>query len=287
MIKLGLNTWLWACKFEERHLPCIERIKELGAEAIDLSVNDPYTFPVKKAAQILEKTGMDVIVTTAMPTHCNPISEDEWERRAAAAFIRRLIDIAAEVKAPLVGGVNYCGSGYHTGKPRRQAEIDRAVAYLQEAADYAKQYGISIAMEPVKRFETHFLNTAEQAVDLIERTGADNVKVHLDTFHMNIEEASIPGAIELCGDKLAYLHFVENNRDTPGRGHIPWTEVFRALKNIGFEGAGCIETFNPLTLDETAPLTYLTRQFADSPEELSRIGLDFLKKVRAQVWQAE
>ncbi len=286
MIRLGVNTWLWANRFEERHLYCVDNAIQMGAEAIDFSVNDPYSFPMEKTAEKLEGSGLSVVVTTAMPTHCNPISPDLWERRAAADYMHRLIDIAAALKAPVVGGVNYVGSGYHSGAPRSKQEVSLAADYLKEACAYAAQFGICIAMEPVKRFETHFLNTAQQALELIDVTGADNLKVHLDTFHMNIEEASIPGAIRMCGSKLAHLHLVENNRDTPGKGHIPWKEVFEALKDISFEGAGVIETFNPQTLEETGPLTYLMRRFADTPEELASDGLKFLKGIRAEVFGA-
>ena len=283
MIKLGLNTWLWANKFETRHLFCIDKVAELGAEAIDLSVNDPFHFPTAEVRERVKQYDMDVIVTTAMPRECNAISPAPAEREAALTYMKRLLDIAGELEAGIVGGVNYVGSGYHTGKPRTQQEIELDVEYLQKASEYASQYGVTIALEAVKRFETHFLNTAAQALDLIERTGKENIKGHLDTFHMNIEEADIPGAIELCGDKLAYRHLVDSNRGTPGMGHIPWVDVFKALKKIGYEGCGCIETFNPETLDETAPLTYLTRKFADTPEELAQKGLTFLKAVRTMV----
>lgn len=286
MLKLGLNTWLWACRFEERHLFCIDKAAELGAEALDFSVNDPFTFPVRQARLRMEQYEMEPIVTTAMPKHVNAISPEKEEREAALTFIKRLIDIAGELEAKVVGGVNYAGSGYHTGKPRTQQEIEWDVEYLRAACEYASQYGVTIALEAVKRFETHFLNTADQALELIELAGMPNLKVHLDTFHMNIEEADIPGAIEQCGDKLAYMHLVDSNRGAPGMGHIPWTEVFRALKKINYSGVGCVETFNPQTLDETGPLTYLTRKFAETPEELAERGLRYLKAVRTMAWEA-
>lgn len=284
MVKLGLNTWLWACTFGKEHLFCIDTANKLGAEAIDFSVNDPFYFPVEEAAEKLKNYNMEVVVTTAMSPEYNAISPDPKVRAAALEFMKKLLDVASKLGAKVVGGVNYVGSGYHTGKARTQQEIDWDVEYLQAAAEYAAPYGIDIALEPVKRFETHFLNTAEQALDLIERTGAPNVKVHLDTFHMNIEEADIPSAVRMCGDKLAYMHLIDSNRGTPGMGHIPWVEVFKALKEIGYEGAGCIETFNPANLEETIPLTYLTRRFAETPEELSEQGLRYLKAVRTMVY---
>lgn len=284
MVKLGFNTWLWACNFEERHLPCIDKVAEMGAEAIDFYVGDPFRFPAKEAAERVRDRGMEVVVTTAMPKHCNAISPDPKERDEALEYMKRLLEVAAELGAGVVGGVNYVGSGYHTGKPRTDQEVEWDVEYLRKAGAYAAQYGIDIALEAVKRFETHFLNTAAQALELIELAGESNIKVHLDTFHMNIEEADLPGAIELCGDKLAYMHLVDSNRGTPGMGHIPWLDIFKALKKIGYEGAGCIETFNPQTLEETIPLTYLTRRFADTPEELAVQGLRHLKAARTMVY---
>ena len=120
MLRLGVNTWLWANRFEERHLYCIDNAARMGAEVMDFSVNDPYSFPVDAVAEKMAGTGMEAVVTTALPTHCNPISPEAWERKAAADYMRRLIDIAAKLKAPLVGGVTYAGSGYHSGKIRTQ-----------------------------------------------------------------------------------------------------------------------------------------------------------------------
>lgn len=284
MVKLGLNTWLWAYQFETKHLPCIDRAAELGAEAMDFFVSDPGRFPAKETTERMKQYSMETIVTTAMTPEYNAISPEPAVREAALTFMKRLLDVTAELGAKVVGGVDYVGSGYHTGKPRSQQEIEWDVEYLRAAGEYASQYGIDIALEPVKRFETHFLNTAEQALELIELAGLPNIKVHLDTFHMNIEEADIPGAIEMCGDKLAYMHLIDSNRGAPGMGHIPWVDVFKALKKIDYQGAGCIETFNPETLEETSSLTYLTRRFADTPEELSQRGLKYLKAVRTMVY---
>lgn len=284
MIRLGVDTWLWTSVFSERDIPCIDRAHDAGAEMIDLSINDPFRFPVEEVADRLSRYDMQAVVTTAMSEKYNAISPDPLVREDAYVYMTRLIDIAHELGAGIVGGVTYAGSGYHTGKPRTKMEIEWCARYLEKAAEYAAQYDIDIALEPVKRFESHFLNTAEQAMELIQIVGRPNIKIHLDTFHMNIEEADIPAAIELSGDRLVHLHFVENNRDIPGRGHIPWVDIFKTLKKMNYQGAGCIETFNPETLEKTAPLTYLTRRFADTPDELASKGLVFLKAVRTMVY---
>lgn len=285
MIKLGLDTWLWADTFTEEHIFCIRRACELGAEALDISINDPFIFPAEKVRKEVEQCpGMEIITSTAMPEPYNAISPNPEERWKALGFMKKLIDVSAVVGSGIIGGVNYAASGYHTGKPRTQQEMEWSADYLRKAAEYAEQYHITIALEPVKRFESHFLNTAADALELLKLVDRPNLKVQLDTFHMNIEEADFSEAIESCGNELVHMHLVDSNRGAPGMGHVPWLEVFKALKKIGYEGAGCIETFNPQTLERTCSGTYLTRKFADTPEELAKRGLDYLRHVRAMVY---
>lgn len=279
MIRLGLDTWLWADQFTERHLFCIEEAHRLGAEVIDFSINVPELFPKEKAASLIKQFGMEAVVTTAMPQECNPISPDPNVRIKALDFMKKLLEIAGILDAKIVGGVNYTASGYLTGKCRTREELDWVADYLRKAAEEAAKQNITIAIEPVKRFESHLINTAEQALELIRITDTTNVKVHLDTFHMNIEEKSLPEAVLLCGDQLAYMHLVDSNRGVPGMGHIPWLDLWKALKTIGFNGPACIETFNPETLEETCKMTFLTRRFGKSAAELAQKGLRYLRAV--------
>ena len=276
-MKLGVDTWLWASVFEDRHLYCIEEASRLGAEAIDFSINDPKVFPAREAAKRVVDAGLEAVTSTALPQPFNPISPSASERDAALDFMKRLVDITAMLGAKVTGGVNYAASGYHSGKPRTRQEIEWCAEYLRRLTDYAASCDVSVAMEPVKRFESHFMNTAAQALEMIGLVGADNLKVHLDTFHMNIEEADPAGAIRSCGDRLAHMHLVDSNRGAPGMGHVPWVEIMQALDDIGYAGAGCIETFNPETLEETCGMTYLTRRFADTPKALVIRGFETLR----------
>ena len=284
MFKLGVDTWLWASTFEERHLSCIDEAERLGAEAIDFSINAPFQFPAEGAAKRMKDSPMMAITSTALPMSCNPISPAKMERDAALDFMKRMVDITAMMGAKITGGVNHSASGYHSGKLRSQQEIDWAAEYLRRLTEYAGPIGVTIAMEPVKRFESHFMNTARQALEMIDLVGADNLKVHLDTFHMNIEEADFAQAILACGDKLAHMHLVDSNRGAPGMGHVPWIEIMKALKAIDYKGAGCIETFNPETLDETCTMTYLTRRFARTSAELVKSGIKYLRAIETVVY---
>lgn len=276
-MKLGADTWLWAATFGKEHLFCIEEAARMGCEVIDFSINDPRVFPVQEAAKRVEDCGMVAVTSTALPLACNPISPDREVRGKALEFMERLVDITALLGAHVTGGVNHSASGYHSGKVRSAQEVEWCAQYLEKLTAYAGQRGVTIAMEPVKRFESHFMNTAAQALEMIDLVKAQNLGVHLDTFHMNIEEASFTEAILSCGPHLKHMHLVDSNRGAPGQGHIDWVEIMRALKAIGYEGTACIETFNPNTLDETCMMTYLTRQFAKTPGELVERGMKTLK----------
>lgn len=287
MIKLGLNTWLWTDIFTEEHLFCVKTIKDLGAETVDFSINAPHLFPTKKIKSLIKEYNLEPITSTALSLEYNPISPDKNIRKRALEYMKNLIDITAELEAKISAGVNYAASGYHTGIPRTRQELEWSIEHMENVTRYAKEYNITMAIEPVKRFESHLINTAEQAIDYLSYINYDNIGIHLDTFHMNIEEDDIPKALEKCGNKLVYLHFPDSNRGVPGMGHIPWMDIFKTLKRIDYNGAACIETFNPQTLSKTCSLTYLNRKFGENPEILSKQGLEYLKHIRNIVYNEE
>jgi D-psicose/D-tagatose/L-ribulose 3-epimerase len=152
---------------------------------------------------------------------------------------------------------------------------------MREAAEYAKKKypELSICVEPVNRFETHFLNIASDAVQYCKDVGTGNMKVHLDCFHMIREETSFKGAVETCGKKyLGYVHVCENNRGIPGTGLVPWKEFFTAAKSIGYDGPMVIESFDP-SFEELNRLCAIWRKFAETGEELAVKGLSNLKAI--------
>ena len=145
---------------------------------------------------------------------------------------------------------------------------------MREAAAYAKETGtVKICVECINRFETHFLNIAEDAVDFCKAVGFDNMMVHLDCFHMNMEESSFTAAVKICGKEyLGYVHVNENNRGIPGTGLVPFKDFFTALKDIGYDSPLVIESFDP-NFKELAGNCAIWRKLADTGEELAVKGL--------------
>ena len=195
-----------------------------------------------------------------------------------------MVDVSNEIGAEVLGGVIYASWGYISGKPRTQDEWKWSIDSMQKVASYAKKASkLILAIEPVNRFETHFINIAEDAVKYCKEVGTGNIKVHLDTFHMIREEVSFTKAVETCGKEyLGYVHTCENNRGIPGTGLVPWKEFFKALNKIGYTGPTAIESFDP-GFEEINRLCAIWRKFADTGEELAVKGLKNLKKIEASI----
>ena len=228
-----------------------------------------------------------MVTTTTLNKDTNLISPDARVRARGVACLKTLVDINNELGSTILGGVNYAGWGCITGKPRTEREWGWSVEAMREVALYAKRSGtLTIAVEPVNRFETHFLNIAEDAVRYCTEVGTGNVKVHLDSFHMTHEESSFTGAVEACGrEYLGYVHVCESNRGIPGTGLVPWKGFFTALKMIGYFGPLVIESFDP-GFEELNRLCAIWRKFAESGEALAVAGLRNLTTIAEEVCAA-
>jgi D-psicose/D-tagatose/L-ribulose 3-epimerase len=279
-IKFGVDSFIWAESFGEKDLWIIEKAKKLGFEVVDFAISNPFTFPTEAVKAELERVGIGCVCTTTLTKETNPISPDASIRSAAVDAMKKCVDICNTLRAPILGGVNYAAWGYLTKRPRTDQEWQWAVSNMKEVAAYAKATGtVTICVECVNRFETHFLNIAEDAVRFCKDVGYDNMKVHLDCFHMIREEKSFSRAVKTCGKEyLGYIHVNENDRGIPGTGLVPFREFFEATRDIGYDGPMVIESFDP-SFEELAGNCAIWRKFADSGEELAILGLANLKRI--------
>lgn len=284
MFKFGVDSFIWTELFEEKDLWILSKAKELGFETVDLAIAHPDTFPLEAVKKEKEKVGIEVVTTTTLLNDGNIISPDPAIRKNGVRILKKLVDINNALDSRIFGGLNYAAWGYLTGKPRTNAEWDWSVTAMTEVAKYAKETGeCIICFETVNRFETHFMNTVKDIVQYCKDVGTGNVKAHLDTFHMNIEECSFVDAIRECGkDYLGYFHACENNRGIPGTGHIPWKDIFATCREAGFFGPFVIESFDP-GFEELAGQCAMWRWYAPTGESLAIQGLANLKKIAASI----
>ncbi len=280
----GIHSLLFKETFVEKDLPVLDKCKKMGFDAVELIPFDPDNFPAKKTRQAASDLGLTINTGYGMPPEYNVISPEPKVRRNGMDFSKRLIDLSNEAGAEVFGGAIYCGWGYLSGRMRSEEEWKWGVEACRAAAEYAQETSeLIIGIEPLNRFESHFINIASDAVRFIEEVGMSNVVVHLDTFHMIREEDDIPQAVLDTGAHLGYVHACENQRGIPGRGLVPWTDFFEALKKVGYDGCITIESFDP-TMERIAKLICIWRQLADSPEQLASEGLEFLKQLYQDIF---
>jgi len=283
-MKLGIHSLLFSETFLQKDLFRLEQFRRMGFDAVEIIPFDLDGFPAAEVRRVAADLGLEINTGYGMPSTHNAISPDPQVRRAAADLGRKLVDASVTAGAKVLGGVTYCGWGYLTGSMPTEDEWKWGVDNYRDIAEHAHRSdpALVLAVEPINRFESHFINTASDALRFIEAVGTPNLRVHLDTFHMIREEDDFCEPVRQLGRKLGYVHACENQRGIPGRGQVPWTAFFRALAEVNYDGCVTIESFDP-NMTEIAKLCCIWRKLADSPEQLATEGLAFLRNVEATV----
>jgi len=276
----GVELLLWTEIFKRENISLIGHAKELGFDGVEIHLRYPDRLPAKEIKEALHEHGMDVSFVVIFTEEYNCLSDDSGVRKRSLEYFKRCIDVAQSITGGgcVIGGVNYAPAGYITGRARTEEEWERSVTNFREAARYAGERGITLAVEPINRFETYFLNTASDAFRFCRDVGEPNAKVHLDTYHMIREEKSFYQAIVDTGPYLGFLHACENDRGTPGTGLVQWDEVYRGLRDIDYTGWIVIESFVP-DIEELARVCAVWRQLAPSADYLAGEGLKNLRSI--------
>ena len=281
-MRIGASTFIWVSPFGPDTLGLIDHVRELGFDQIEICVEDPDTIDVAVVRERLKRAGLAVSVCGAFGPDRDNSAEDPAIRAAAAAYTTRCVDIAADLGGSLVVGPMYAGVGATRmlDATARRQQWDRAVAALGPVADHAARRGVSLALEPINRFETDLVNTIDQGTRMVADIGRPNVGLLVDTFHMNIEEKSVPDAIRRAGPLILEFHACGSDRGTPGEDHLPWPEIATALHDVQYAGAVVIEAFNP-KITAIARAVSLWRPLADSEDALAGGGLAHLRRLFA------
>jgi D-psicose/D-tagatose/L-ribulose 3-epimerase len=281
MNPIGVNSWVWISPPTDAAIMEIApRVKAIGFDLLELGVENPGDWDPARVAEILAANNLGASVCAVMGE-----GRDLLERDLIAPtqeYIRTCIDAAAIVGSSVVAGPVYTPTGktWRMDDAERAATIDRLVEGLRPLADYAGERGVRLAIEPLNRFETSFLNTAAQTMEVVDRVDSTAVGLLLDTFHMNIEEKDQAAAIRLAGDKLVHFHACGNDRGAPGTDHIAWREIAAALHEIGYDGAMVIESFTPDN-QTIARAAAIWRPLAETQDALAEEGLAFLRRTLA------
>ncbi|MEP6716456.1 MAG: sugar phosphate isomerase/epimerase family protein [Terriglobia bacterium] len=274
-MKYGVNTFIWSEEFNRESLKLLPRIKEAGFDGVQVPLFRPADFPAAEVRRGFEANGLECSVCGLFPDGQTLIGDDAAERRVALQHIKDTVRVAAETGADFVGGPLYCPIGYLPGRRRTADEWKRAVEGYQSVGETLISYGITLAIEPINRFETFFLNTAADSAALCDEVAHPNVGILFDTFHANIEEKDIGAAFRTLGRHLRHVHACENDRGIPGSGHFEWDQMFLALRDLNYDGWLTIESFGFTGKISTAVCIW--RDIESNPESIAFEGVKFLK----------
>jgi D-psicose/D-tagatose/L-ribulose 3-epimerase len=281
-MKFGVNLLVWTANFDPSHLPLLPRIRAAGFDGVEVPMYKGRDFAVTALRKGLADTGMECTICSVMVDGLSVISDDMGIRAKAVEQLRENIAATAESGAKIIAGPLYSPVGYLAGRRRRTDEWKRAVDCWQQLGPWLSQHDVTAAIEPLNRFETFFLNTADDAACFCDEVGHPNVGILFDTFHANIEEKSIADGYRKVARHLKHVHTCENDRGTPGSGHIEWVPVFEAIKEIGYDAWLTIESFSS-HLPEIAAAAAIWRDLAATPEAVAFDGIEFLKKMAPRV----
>lgn len=275
-MRFSAHCLLWTDKWSNDKLALIDRAAGLGLDAIEIPLRNHAVIDPQAIKERSARAGIDVVCCMGLPQDADITSTDATLRAAGVHFLKATVEKAAALGSSLVTGVITAPWNKLVGRGPTEEELNRSAECLREVARYAQAHGVRLGVEAVNRYETYFVNTAEQARSFVNLVGEPNVGIHLDTFHMNIEEKSVADAVRTAGSKLFHLHVIENDRGTPGTGQVAWDPLFAALAEIKYAGFGGIETF--LVLEpQLANLTRIWRKLAPDGDTLVRQGLAFLR----------
>jgi D-psicose/D-tagatose/L-ribulose 3-epimerase len=275
-MKFGANALIWTVNFTEEHFGVLPRLKAAGFDGIELPVFDPGAVPAAAIRGALADNGLEVTTCTVIPAGTSMGSDDAGARRKAVDQIKASIDATASIGGTLLAGPFYSPVGYLPGHRRSASEWAYAVSCFRELGPYAESAGVKLAIEPLNRFETYFLNTAADAARMCDEVGHPWVGILFDTFHANIEEKNAGAAMKQCGKHLFHVHTCENDRGAPGSGNVDWPSVFAAIREMKYDGWLTIESFG-YNIKEIAAAACIWRDLAPLPENIAFDGLPYLK----------
>ena len=276
-MKFGVNTFIWSAQYDATVRAMLPSIKEQGFDGVEVPLFRPSEFPAAQIRKDTEALGLARTVCSVLLPGFSLIDDDASVRRQTQQHLRDTILAASEGGVTLIAGPLYCPVGYLPGRRRTAEEWSRAVEGYQNIADLLAQNNMTLAIEPLNRFETFFLNTAADAAALCEEVGHPNVGILFDTFHANIEEKDIAQGYLTVGKYLKHVHTCENDRGIPGSGHVEWNAVFQALKDLNYDGWLTIESFG-FAIGELSAAAAIWRDIERTPDSIAFEGIKFLKK---------
>ena len=279
MNKLGVHALVWVGGWSHKECEAaISKSAELGFDYIEIPALDPSSVDTKHTLMQLEKYGIGATVSLGLPLNCDISSEDPDAISRGETMLNDALRLSSDIGATHMCGILYSGFTKYM-KPKTERGIQNSAEVLFRVAEKAKLENIAIGLEVVNRYETNLLNTGAEGAEMVKRIGSDNVHVHLDSYHMHIEESGLGNAIRECADHLGYFHVGESHRGYLGSGNINFQEVFRALAEIDYSGPITFESFSSAVVSpELSNILGIWRNLWEDSEDLARHAKTYIEE---------
>ena len=278
-MRLGINTFLFTSPFTNESTKLFKQFKQWGFDTIEIPIEDPSHIDPAHVKRELDKYGLVCGSVCACLGPDRDLRGTPKQQKTSLDYLKAVIDQMVVLDCPAVVGPVYSSVGRADAVPAAEykKQWQAVVKNLKTLAAYAQKRGKVICMEPLNRFETDFINTCDQALKLVKAVGSPALKLHLDTFHMNIEEKCQGDAIRKAGKLLGHFHACGSDRGTPGNDHINWDCIAKALKAIGYKGDVVIESFTT-DVKVIAKAAAIWRRMEPTRNEIAVKGLKFLRQ---------
>lgn len=279
--KLGVHALVFTDQWNDDNATAACRAAaEVGFDLIEVLMFDPYALDIDLTARAVREAGIGLRLGMALGLDSDISSDDPAIAARGEATVGRALEIASELGAPAVSGITYAAFGNYFS-PQTKVQRDRVVASLARLDARAGKLGVKLGLEPVNRYESFMVNTLDQAAAIIRDAAGSNMFIHMDTFHMNVEEGDIIATIHRNASLLGYAHVADSNRGYLGSGHFDLKGYFTALASVGYSGDYTVESFSSAVL--SAPLVggvRLWREAWQKPMEAARVALDCIRACR-------
>jgi len=277
-MKFGINTFLFTSPFTNESISLFPKFKKWGFDSVEIAIEDASHIKPVIVKRALDENGLKCCSISAAMGSGRDLRGTQENQNAAIDYIKSILDLMPELNCPILAGPLYSSVGRAEVVTEAQynTQWDIVVSHLKMLTDYATQLNLKLAIEPLNRYETDFINTCEQALKLIDSVDNESLVIHLDTYHMNIEEKDPAKAILMAGDKLGHFHACGCDRGTPGGDQINWEKIRKSLLKINYTGDIVIESFTP-DVKVIAKAASIWRKFEPSREHIAVNGLKFLQ----------
>lgn len=278
-MKFGINTFLFTSPFNNASTKLFPKFKKWGFDSVEIAIEDPAHIDPAHVKRELDRSGLVCGSVCACMGPDRDLRGDAKAQKTGLAYMMKVIDQMVVLDCPSLIGPVYSAVGRADAVPPDEYKKQWAlvVKHLKTLCKHAEKRGKQVCLEPLNRFETDFINTCDQGLKMIKAVGSPALKLHLDTFHMNIEEKFQGDAIRKAGKHLAHFHACGSDRGTPGGDHTDWKSIAKALRDIRYDGNVVIESFTT-DVKVIARAAAIWRRIEPTQDEIAVKGLKFLRR---------